>query len=45
MDGTIAELKSICDLADKYGALVMIDDAHATVFWARQGAARMNTAR
>src|SRR6187401_3565685 len=30
MDGTIADLKSICDLADKYGALVMIDDAHAT---------------
>src|SRR5437879_7430332 len=29
MDGTIAELKSICDLADKYGALVMTDDAHA----------------
>src|SRR6476659_9569018 len=29
MDGTIADLKSICDLADKYGALVMIDNAHA----------------
>lgn len=30
MDGTIAELKGICDLADKYDALVMIDDCHAT---------------
>jgi len=45
LDGrTIAELKSICDLADKYGALVMIDDAHATGFLAREGVARMNTA-
>lgn len=30
MDGHIAPLKSICDLADKYKALVMVDDAHAT---------------
>jgi glycine C-acetyltransferase len=30
MDGTIAELKGICDLAEKYDALVMIDDCHAT---------------
>jgi glycine C-acetyltransferase len=30
MDGHIAPLKDICDLADKYGALVMVDDAHAT---------------
>src|ERR1700726_616164 len=37
MDGTIAELKSICDLADKYGALVMIDDAHATGFLGQTG--------
>jgi glycine C-acetyltransferase len=29
MDGTIADLKSICDLADKYKALVMVDDSHA----------------
>lgn len=30
MDGHIAPLKKICDLADKYKALVMVDDAHAT---------------
>ena len=30
MDGIIADLKSICDLADEYGALVMVDDSHAT---------------
>ena len=32
MDGTIANLKTICDLADKYGALVMVDDSHAVGF-------------
>ena len=37
MDGTIADLKSICDLADKYNALVMIDDAHATGFLGQTG--------
>ena len=37
MDGTIADLKSICDLVDKYGALVMIDDAHATGFLGKRG--------
>src|SRR5213082_2033190 len=37
MDGTIADLKSICDLADKYRALVMIDDAHATGFLGKTG--------
>src|SRR5881394_1915436 len=37
MDGTIADLKSVCDLADKYGALVMIDDAHATGFLGKTG--------
>src|SRR5213082_2452733 len=37
MDGTIADLKSVCDLAEKYGALVMIDDAHATGFLGKTG--------
>ncbi|MDP5029055.1 MAG: glycine C-acetyltransferase [Paraglaciecola sp.] len=32
MDGVIANLKAICDLADKYDALVMVDDCHATGF-------------
>lgn len=30
MDGIVANLKAICDLADKYDALVMVDDSHAT---------------
>jgi glycine C-acetyltransferase len=37
MDGFIADLKSICDLADRYGALVMVDDCHATGFMGRTG--------
>jgi glycine C-acetyltransferase len=37
MDGIIADLKSICDLADRYGALVMVDDSHAVGFLGRQG--------
>jgi glycine C-acetyltransferase len=32
MDGIIADLGAICDLADKYGAMVMVDDCHATGF-------------
>jgi glycine C-acetyltransferase len=32
MDGSIARLKDICDLADRYHALVMVDDSHATGF-------------
>ena len=32
MDGTLAKLKEICDLADRYGALVMVDDSHAVGF-------------
>ncbi len=32
MDGTFANLQAICDLADKYGALVMVDDSHAAGF-------------
>jgi glycine C-acetyltransferase len=37
MDGTIAQLDRICDLADRYGALVMIDDSHATGFMGKSG--------
>ena len=37
MDGSIAKLKDICDLADRYGALVMVDDSHATGFIGAQG--------
>lgn len=37
MDGVIADLKSICDLADKYDALVMVDDSHATGFIGKRG--------
>ena len=37
MDGTIANLAAICDLAGKYNALTMIDDAHATGFLGKTG--------
>ncbi len=37
MDGSIAELHEICDLADRYGALVMVDDSHATGFIGTRG--------
>ncbi len=37
MDGVIADLKSICDLADKYGAMVMVDDSHAVGFIGENG--------
>jgi glycine C-acetyltransferase len=37
MDGTIANLATICDLADRYGALVMVDDCHATGFMGENG--------
>jgi glycine C-acetyltransferase len=37
MDGTIANLQAICDLADKYDALTMIDDCHATGFLGKRG--------
>ena len=37
MDGVIADLKSICDLADKYGAMVMVDDSHAVGFVGKHG--------
>lgn len=38
MDGIIAPLKEICDLADRYGALVMVDDSHAVGVLGRTGA-------
>lgn len=37
MDGFIANLKGICDLADKYDALVMVDDSHAVGFMGKTG--------
>ena len=37
MDGVIARLREICDLADRYGALVMVDDSHATGFVGNSG--------
>jgi glycine C-acetyltransferase len=37
MDGYIANLPAICDLADKYGAMVMVDDSHATGFTGANG--------
>ena len=37
MDGIVANLKAICDLADEYGALVMVDDSHATGFMGATG--------
>jgi glycine C-acetyltransferase len=37
MDGIVADLKSICDLAEKYDALVMVDDSHSTGFVGANG--------
>ncbi len=37
MDGFVAKLKNICDLAEKYNALVMVDDSHATGFFGSTG--------
>ena len=37
MDGTIAQLDKICDLAEKYGAMVMIDECHSTGFMGKTG--------
>jgi glycine C-acetyltransferase len=37
MDGTLAKLGAICDLAEKYSALVMVDDSHATGFIGARG--------
>jgi glycine C-acetyltransferase len=43
MDGVIANLKGVCDLADKYDALVMVDDSHAALS-VKTAAAPMSTA-
>jgi glycine C-acetyltransferase len=37
MDGIIADLKGVCDLADRYDALVMVDDSHSTGFIGQTG--------
>ncbi|RJO65171.1 MAG: glycine C-acetyltransferase [Myxococcales bacterium] len=37
MDGYIAKLDEVCDLAEKYGALVMVDDSHASGFMGKTG--------
>jgi glycine C-acetyltransferase len=37
MDGTIADLEGVCDLADEFGALTMIDDCHAAGFLGERG--------
>ena len=37
MDGIIANLEGVCDLAEKYGAMVMVDDSHAVGFVGRHG--------
>lgn len=37
MDGDVAPLKEICDLADKYNAMVVVDDSHATGFMGARG--------
>ncbi len=37
MDGVIANLKAVCDLAEKYNAMVMVDDSHAVGFVGEQG--------
>ena len=37
MDGFIANLKEICNLADKYGAMTMVDDSHAVGFMGKHG--------
>ena len=37
MDGFVAKLGTICDLAEKYNALIMVDDSHATGFFGKTG--------
>lgn len=40
MDGVVANLQGICDLAEKYGALVMVDESHAAGFIGKTAAGR-----
>lgn len=42
MDGIIADLKAVCDLADKYNAIVMVDDSHASGFVGKMVKARLS---
>ena len=44
MDGIVADLGAICDLAERYKALVMVDDSHAVGFMGAQAAARTKRA-
>jgi len=37
MDGIVAQIDKVCDLADEYGAMVMVDDSHATGFFGPTG--------
>jgi glycine C-acetyltransferase len=37
MDGTVAQLDKICDLADQYDAIVMVDESHASGFMGKTG--------
>ena len=37
MDGSVAQIDKICDLADRYDALVMVDDSHCTGFMGKTG--------
>jgi glycine C-acetyltransferase len=37
MDGHVADLKAVCDVAERFGALVMVDDSHATGFFGKTG--------
>ena len=45
MDGIIANLPAICDLADEYDALVMVDDSHAVGFLGPHGGSRVRARR
>ena len=44
MDGTIANLADLCDLAERYGAMTMVDDCHSSGFLGATGRGRMSSA-